>query len=704
MKLRQLITAYLTDASYQPMTKEELAQAFEIENRDRENFYALLRELEREGRIRVGKKDRIQLQKLQTIRGKLSASDRGFAFLVPEDGTKDVFIPAGARKGAMHGDTVEIRITEPAEGDNKNAVGKVVRINERSRSEIVGTFYRKKKFGYVEPDDPKFDADIFLAKDQLKGLKDGDKVVVNVKYAKDERGPAGEVVERIGKSGSPGVDITSIARTFQLPYQFSKKTLREVEAMDATVVSDSREDFRDDFTVTIDGPNAKDFDDAIGIRKEGNEYILRVHIADVAHYVQANSATDRDAYQRGNSVYLLDRVIPMLPERLSNDLCSLRPGEDRYTQTVSMRIDANGDVLDYEMFQSVIRSDYRLLYPDVSNYVEGLTHPYTDPVLMQKLDWMKELYEIVEAMHTRKGSLDFSFAESEITLDPLGNPVDVKRAERRTANRIIEEFMVLTNEVVGSHFAHLEIPFLYRVHEKPSEEKATALRTILHNFGYPIRGKEIRPTDLQKVLEASEGKREQPLLHMLILRSLSKARYEREPDVHFGLASKFYSHFTAPIRRYSDLVVHRILKQHLEGKAIRGDARNLGKLDEIAEHVSEMERRAEEAEREVDDLKKSEYMAGFIGQEFDGIVTSITSFGLFIQLENTVEGLVHVRDLSGYYEFDESRYMLKKRGSEEGFRLGDVVRIVVEGVDIDRRQIDFQLTDGGDSHESARAE
>lgn len=704
MKLRQLVTAFLKHPSYQPMTREELAEEFEIGPGDEKQFFSLLRELEREGRLRVTRKDKILLQKPQAVRGTLSATERGFAFFVPEDGSDDVFIPASARKGAMDGDTVEIKITEAAKEEDKNAVGKVVRVTERARKEIVGTFHKKKKFGFVVPDDPKFDSDIFIPKDQLKGLQEGDKVVVNVKYAKDERGPSGEVTERIGRGDTPGVDITSIARTFQLPFQFSKRTLKEVQALDPNITPDGRRDFRDDFTVTIDGPDSKDFDDAIGIDKDGDEYILRVHIADVAHYVPQHSATDRDAYKRGNSVYLLDRVIPMLPERLSNDLCSLKPGEDRYTQSVEMRVDKNGDVLDYELTESVIRSDYRLVYPEVSDYVEGEAHPYTDETLMQKLTWMHECYEILDAMRTKKGSLDFSFAESEITLDEEGNPIDVKRAERRTANRMIEEFMVLTNEVVGAHFAHLDIPFLYRVHEKPSEEKGQTLRVLLHNFGYPIKGKEIRPSDLQKVLEASAGKREQPLLHMMILRSLSKARYDRIPEVHFGLASKFYSHFTAPIRRYSDLVIHRIFKQHLNNKTVRNDERVLSKLDEIAEHVSETERRAEEAEREVDDLKKTEYMARLIGDEFDGIITSLTSFGMFIQLENTVEGLIHVRDLPGYYTFDETNFMLKKSGDEEGYRLGDLVRIRVDDVDIDRRQIDFKLADGGEPDEGAGTE
>lgn len=702
MKLRQLITAYLKDSSYQPMTREELADAFEISHNNEEMFFALLRELEREGRLRFTKKNRIMLQRPQAVRGTLSASDRGFAFFIPEDGSEDVFIPAHSRKGAMDGDTVEIRITEVPEGD-KNAVGKVLRVQERARNEIVGTVHKKRKFGFVTPDDTKFDADIYLPKAQLKGLAEGDKVVVNVKYGKGDRGPTGEVTERIGKSDAPGVDITAIARTFQLPHTFSKRTLREAQMLDAQIDPTGRTDYRDDFTVTIDGPDAKDFDDAIGIEKDGDAYILRVHIADVAHYVKPASALDKDAYKRGNSVYLLDRVIPMLPERLSNDLCSLRPDEDRYTQTVEMRIDTKGNVLDYQLHESIIRSDYRLIYPDVSDFLEGKEHPFTDHALREKLTLMGELYKIVDAMHTKKGSLDFAFAESEILLDDVGNPLEVRRAERRIANKVIEEFMVLTNEVVGAHFARLEIPFLYRIHEKPTEEKERALRTLLHNFGYSIKGKEVHPTDLQRILTNSEGKKEQSLLHMFILRSLSKARYEREPGVHFGLATKFYSHFTAPIRRYSDLVVHRIFKRHVQNNPPRTDKRMIAKLDEIAERVSETERMAENAEREVEDLKKTEYMAQFIGETFDGIITSITSFGMFIQLENTVEGLIHVRDLDGYYEFNESNYTLSRAGDDDGYHLGQMVRIVVHDVDVDRREIDFRLAAGGEANESTGA-
>lgn len=693
MKLRQIIMAYIKDKDYQPMTKEELAQVFEFDKKDTKAFFQVLKDLEREGLLRTTKNDRVMPGKAMAISGVLKATDKGFAFFSPDDGSDEIFIPTGERKGAMNRDRVEVKITESG-GNDQKAVGKVVGILERSQTQLVGTFRKRKGFGIVEPDDRKFDADIYLPKDQIKKLSNGDKVVVSLQYAKDGRGPTGQVLERLGNAKEPGIDITSIARTFQLPYEFSKKTLKEAEALDATIHVGDRKDYRDDFTLTIDGPDAKDFDDAIGIDKVGENYLLKVHIADVAHYVHEGSAIDLDARKRGNSVYLLDRVIPMLPERLSNELCSLRPDEEKYTQSVEMLIDHRGSVLSYDFYPSVIKSDYRLIYPDVSDLLEGKEHPYTDTVLIEKLQLMGELYHIIDRMHTEKGSLDFSFAESDITLDEEGNPIEIKRAERRTANKLIEEFMVMTNEVVGQHFANLQIPFMYRAHAEPSEEKGAALRTILHNFGYTLKGQKIHPMDLQAVLRQLEGKKESALLYMLILRSLSKAIYQREPAIHFGLATKNYSHFTSPIRRYSDLVIHRILKRAMEGKNPQIDGRKVAYLDEVAEHVSDTERKAEEAEREVEDLKKAEYMVRHIGETFDGIISSITSFGMFVQLENTIEGLIHVRDLPGFFEFDERHYTLKKQGSTEEYRLGQAVRIVVSDVNVDRREIDFMLAEG----------
>lgn len=699
MKLRQMIMAYIMDKDYEPLTKEELAEVFEFNSKDTKVFYEILKDLEREGRLRLSKRDRIMPGKALALTGTISSTDRGFAFFVPDDGTEDVFIPTGDRKGAMNKDKVEVRITEVGR-DGQKSVGKVVKVLERYTHQIVGTYHKRRNFGIVTVDDPKFGSDVYLPKDQIRKLIDGDKVVVALQYAKDDRGPSGTIVERLGQANAPGVDITSIARTFNLPYEFSKKTLKEAKALDDTIHPDGRKDYRGDFTITIDGPDAKDFDDAIGIDKEGDDYVLKVHIADVAHYVKQGSAIDLDAYKRGNSVYLLDRVIPMLPERISNELCSLRPDEEKYTQSVEMRIDPKGRVVSYDFYESIIKSDYRLIYPEVSDFVEGKAHPYDDPLLQEKLTLFAELYRILDEMHTRKGSLDFNFAESEITLDEDGNVLDVKRADRRVANKIIEEFMVLTNETIGQHFAHLKIPFLYRVHEKPSEEKSMALRTILHNFGHTIKGAEIHPMDLQNVLLKIKGKKESPLLYMLILRSLSKAKYQREPDIHFGLATRNYSHFTAPIRRYSDLVVHRIVKRALHHKVESVDPKALDKLDQIAEHVSDTERQADEAERQVSDLKKAEYMERYIGSEFDGIVSSVNSFGFFVQLENTVEGLVHIRELPGYYEFDDAHYTLKKAGSQEMIRLGDPVRVVVAGVDVERRQIDFDLVREGKSNES----
>lgn len=700
MKLRQLILAYLNDEKYQPSTIEELADVFEIEKKEYRVFQGVLHDLEKEGHLRYTKKDRIMPIAQKSVTGTISATDKGFAFFIPDDGAEDVFIPAHDRKGAMHGDKVKIKVVEAAKGD-KNAVGKVTRIVERATQEVVGIFYKKKNFGFVEPIDQKFDADIYLDKNQIKGLANGDTVIVTVDYPKDGRGPSGKLKEKLGSKGEPGIDITAIARTHGLPYAFPKAVLEEADSIDGTITLGNRKDFRDLLTVTIDGPDSKDFDDAISIQKEGDNYRLFVHIADVAHYVKEGSPLDKEAYKRGNSVYLLDRVIPMLPERLSNELCSLVPNEDRYTQSVEMVIDQKGAVKDYVFHHSMIHSDYRLIYPEVSDFMEGKEHPYTDESLMEALTWMKELYEILDAMRTAKGSLDFNFPETEIDLDETGHPTNIRRAERRVANKVIEEFMVITNEVVGAHFAHLKTPILYRIHEKPTPEKEQTLRTLLHNFNQTIKGKEIHPKDLQRVLLNSDGKKEEPLLHMLILRSLSKARYGVETEIHFGLAATHYAHFTSPIRRYADLVVHRVFFKEVVGENQDTSSGRVQKLALVGEHISETEQKAENAERDVEDLKMAEYMQDYIGECFDGIISSITNFGMFVQLENTIEGLIHVKNLDGFYEFHEEDYSLRKQGEDKAYRLGDMIKICVDHVDIERKQIDFRLAEGEPDEDSS---
>ncbi len=701
MKLRQLILSYLNDERYNPLTFEELSDVFEIDKREGRLFQEVLRDLEKEGHIRYTKKDRIMPVAHQSVTGTIQASERGFAFFIPDDGSEDVFIPANDRNGAMHGDKVKIKVTEASQGE-KNAVGKVVKVTERATQEVVGVFYKKKNFGFVEPIDQKFDADIYLPEDQIKGLKTGDMVIVSVEYPKNNKGPAGAIKEKLGGKDEPGIDITAIARTHGLPYEFPEEAIEQAEKLDGTITLGDRKDFRDLHTVTIDGPDSKDFDDAISIQKEGENYRLFVHIADVAHYVKEGSPIDKEAYQRGNSVYLLDRVIPMLPERLSNELCSLVPNEDRYTQSVEMLVNPKGEVKEYFFYSSMIHSNYRLVYPEVSDFLEGKEHPYTDEMLMEQLTWMKELYEILDTMRTQKGSLDFNFAETAIRLDEMGRPIDIQRAERRVGNKIIEEFMVLTNEVVGSHFAHLKVPILYRIHEKPSPEKEQTLRTLLHNFNHTIKGKEIHPKDLQKVLLDSAGKKEAPLLHMLILRSLSKARYGIETEIHFGLASTHYAHFTSPIRRYADLVVHRVLYKEIKGLPHDTSPERADRLAKIGEHVSDTEQKAENAERDVEDLKMAEYMEQHIGECFEGMISSITNFGMFIQLENTVEGLIHLKNMDGFYEFHEEDYSLRKRDGDTVYRLGDIVNICVDKVDIERKQIDFRLADEEEQHEDTR--
>lgn len=686
------------------MTAEELADLFDCTDRqDRRAFMELLRTLEREGRIRVSKKLRIMPTKAAGLPGLLKTSERGYAFFRPDrEGEADVFIPASERAGAMHNDRVQVLITEQP-GRYKNATGRVVRVLERNTESVVGTYRRRKNIGYVVPDDTRYDAEIYVPKGQERKARDRDKVVVAIKYGKKDRPPTGRILEILGKSDTPGMDITSIAKSFGLRTSFPNRVLAEAQALPDEVRANGRQDFRDLLTVTIDGADAKDFDDAISVERHGDETDLYVHIADVAHYVQPGSAIDKEAYRRGNSVYLPDRVLPMLPERLSNELCSLQPDQDRYAVTVRMTFDKAGKIKQAETFRSVIRSRYRLIYDDVSDLLENGEDPYGDSSLTDMLRDAERLYESLLQQREEAGALDFAFPESEIELNSDGEPIDIRRRDRRVANRIIEEFMIVTNTVVGERYAKRQLPFLYRVHEAPNEEKLDALRTVLHNLGLPLPGGEIGVNQLQEVLEQAAEKPEAALIHTLVLRSLTKARYDAEPLGHYGLALGAYSHFTAPIRRYGDLVIHRIVTQEIEGKRERRDKALTTRLENIADHISDTERIAEEAEREAEDLKKAEYMQGFIGEKFDGVISSVTSFGFFVQLENTIEGLVHIRNLPGFFVHDEEHHRLTDARNHTEYRLGDAVRIRVEAVDIDRKSIDFTLSTEGKKHEETGA-
>lgn len=631
------------------------------------------------------------------IKGNLKINKGGFGFVIADqEGVDDIFIDKKELKDALDDDTVLVKVIKPKK-DGYKAEGRIVEILQRSDKVLTGRLEKNKKKGYAFVVlDGNYNYDLFIASEDLNGAKNNDKVVVKIKeFKKKEKNPRGKIIEVLGRVDDVGVEVLAIAKKYELPTEFSSETkeyARKLEDSPSEKDKQGRKDFRDLLTFTIDGADAKDFDDAISIEKVNDNYILYVHIADVANYVKEKSSINSDAYSRGNSVYLLDRVIPMLPFELSNNLCSLKPDEDRLTMTVEMIIDNKGKILGYEFYESVIRSDFRLVYDDVSDYLEGKNNTFRDEGLVRALDFSKDLHEILLKKREDKGDIDFNFKETKLTLDDKGRPIDVGVDERRIANRIIESFMIVTNEVVGNHFANLDISFVYRVHDKPTDEKEREFRQMAAKFGFVIRGRDLRPKDYQKILKEAENTRYEMIINNLMLRSLTKAEYRREKNIHFGLATENYSHFTAPIRRYSDLLVHRILKGAIHGNFKKESRSYQKKLDKICQHISQAERKAEEAEREVMDLKKCEFMADKVGQEFEGMISSLTSFGFFVELDNTIEGLVHFRELDDdYYIFDESQYAIIGEMHKNKYELGQIVKVRLERVDVELREIDFRL-------------
>ena len=631
------------------------------------------------------------------IKGKLKINKSGFGFVVPEqEGVEDIFVAKKDLKSALNNDTVMVRVVKEKKGDYK-AEGVIHEVVERSDRPLIGRFEKVegKGFGFVILDG-KSSYDVFIAPENMNGARDKDKVVVEiVEFKKKDKNPRGKIKEVLGKVDDVGIEVLAIAKKFELPTAFSPETLEYAQSLPTELSEEDyrdRKDFRDLFTVTIDGADAKDFDDAISIDKAGDNYILYVHIADVANYVKEKTSINTDAYSRGNSVYLLDRVIPMLPFELSNNLCSLNPNVDRLTMTVKMEIDKKGKVVSYEFFESVIKSDYRLIYDQVSDYLEGKDHIYTDSVLLEKFDLFNELHEILAKKRDEAGDIDFNFKETKLVLDEQGKPIEIGIDQRRVANMIIESFMVVTNEVVGQHYANLDVSFVYRVHEQPTTEKETEFRKMIAKFGFVIKARELEPIDYQNILKEAEGTKYELVINNLMLRSLTKAEYRRVANIHFGLATKNYSHFTAPIRRYSDLIIHRIMKNSLRNIYKEETKKYQKKLDEMCVHISETERTAEEAEREVMDLKKCEYMLDKIGQRYKGVISSLTGFGFFVELDNTVEGLVHFREMNDdYYNFNEDQYAIVGERSGRKYELGQIVEIEVSNVNTEFREIDFRL-------------
>lgn len=688
------------------LNKENLIKLLNIDKKDYSYFYNILNQMEKEGLIINTKNNKLMVNEniKKTYIGVLQGTRSGkFCYFICDDKEiPDVFIHKNDMGNAINKDKVEIELIYNGT-ETKSPEGKVLKVIEENTEDIVGTFEEVKSFGFVKPDDQKYGFDIFIGSGQKNGAKNDDKVIVRLKRNNKNKGKniEGIIVKIIGNKKDKGVDISSIAYEFDLPFKFPKLALEQADKIKQFVSEDEiikRKDLRNILTVTIDGSDAKDFDDAISIDKDNEDYILYVHIADVANYVTKGSFIDKEAYKRGNSVYLLDRVIPMLPTKLSNGICSLNPNVDRLTMTVKMRINKQGKVKDYKFYESVINSDHRLIYDDVSNFLDGKKDIYDDLELKNKLQSMEELFKILVEKRKIRGSIDFDFPESKIILNNKGQAIDVEKVERRVANKIIEEFMLVTNETVAEHFGYLEAPFIYRIHEEPTDEKITDFKKIIHNFGYRIKGKDIHSKDLQILLNEVKGKSEEQLISTLLLRSMKKAEYSDKSDIHFGLASNFYTHFTSPIRRYSDLFIHRILKQWMKGKLkIDNNKSYMNLIENTAKHCSETERKAESAEYEVEDMKKAEYMESKIGAIFNGTIVSLTKYGMYIQLENTIEGLVRYESIPGdYYKFNEEKYYVIGERTKKIFNLGQKVKVKVIDASADRREIDFIIIKNGE--------
>ena len=695
---KAMLVSLMNEEAYVPMKLKELAILLNVPKEQREELKQVLNLLLAEGKISVSKKGKFGKAEAFALVGVFSGNARGFGFVAIEGQEEDVFIPADRTGGALHGDKVQIVIDSERRGGRPE--GTVVRILEHANETLVGTYQKGKGYGFVVPDNQKISKDIFIPQGCDQGAVSGHKVMVKIRDFGEKKGkkPEGVITEILGHIHDPGVDILSIVRAYNLPEDFPGAVKNQLKQVPDEVKKDSwagRKDLRDLPTVTIDGEEAKDLDDAISIERAGDGYRLGVHIADVSHYVQEHTPLDEEAFKRGTSVYLVDRVIPMLPHKLSNGICSLNEGEDRLALSCLMEIDSQGNVTGHEIAETVIRSDRRMPYTAVNAIVTDhdpqVTAEYAEFAEMFLL--MKELADILRKKRHARGSIDFDFPESKIVLDEKGKPLEIKAYERNAATRIIEDFMLLANETVAEDYFWQELPFLYRTHDKPDEDRMKRLGTFINNFGYVLRmpGGQVYPKEIQKLLDKVEGTPEELLISRLTLRSMKQAKYTIENTGHFGLAARYYTHFTSPIRRYPDLQIHRIIKESLHGGLTGKRISHYEKiLPQVAVQTSALERRADEAERETDKLKKVQYMERFIGQEFEGVISGVTSWGFYVELPNTVEGLVHISELrDDYYVFLEERYELSGEMTGKTYKLGQTIRVQLTGCDRFSKTIDF---------------
>lgn len=696
---KRMIYDFICDELYVPMKLKELAILMQVPKRDRAELTRVMDALVEDGKVELTKKGKYIKSEKKYETGVFTSHPKGFGFVTIEGMDEDIFIPAEQVNGAMHMDTVQLVISPTTGG--KRREGTITKILSHGMNEVVGTYEDNKTFGFVVPDNPKIAKDIFIPKERSMGAVTGHKVIVAITdYGKDGKKPEGKVTEIIGHINDPGVDIMSLVKAYNIPVEFSPKIMRQVENV-SNEVSEAdmagRLDLRDWQMVTIDGEDAKDLDDAVSLTKEGDLYRLGVHIADVSNYVQEHSALDVEAEDRGTSVYLVDRVIPMLPHKLSNGICSLNAGENRLALSCIMMIDEKGKVVDHKIAETVIKVDRRMSYTSVKKILadqdKAERAEYKELVPMFEI--MEHVAAILRKKRMKRGSIDFDFPETKIILDKSGRPVDIKPYERNVATRMIEDFMLIANETVAQDYFWQEVPFVYRTHENPDEEKIKKLSTFINNFGYTLHigSDEVHPKELQKLLSKIEGTEEEPLISRLTLRSMKQAKYTTECTGHFGLATNYYCHFTSPIRRYPDLQIHRIIKDCLRGRMNAKKAEHYEKiLPEVAKHASEMERRADEAERETDKLKKVQYMKERLGQEFTGVISGVTSWGFYVELPNTIEGLVHVTALEGdYFQFSEETYELIGEHTNIHYKLGQTVTVIAVDVDEVMRTIDFKL-------------
>ena len=740
---KKFILELMGDPIYQPMRLREISSLLRLSKEEKRELYDVLDELCREGKVSVdrkgryekvkgkwkkkkddryyddrreeygseygrnkkdkNKKDKNKKEQQEGIQaeGTFIGHPKGFGFVEIEGQDEDIFIPESDTGTAMHQDKVRIIIRDDKK-EGKRQEGVVVKVLERGMPEIVGTYQLNRDFGFVISDNPKFSKDIFIPRKEAAGIKNGDKVIaVITDYGSGNKNPEGKIKENLGNIRTPGTDILAIVKSFGIPSEFPEKVMKQAQRVPDHVLDadrDGRLDLRHLQTVTIDGEDAKDLDDAISLTKEGDIYHLGVHIADVSNYVQYNSALDREALKRGTSVYLADRVVPMLPERLSNGICSLNQGEDRLALSCLMDINEKGKVVSHQIAETVINVNERMCYTDVKNILEDTDEEakkrYEE--LIPMFFMMQELSGILRNSRHHRGSIDFDFPESKIILNAAGKAIDVKPYEANVATKIIEDFMLMANETVAQEYCTEEIPFVYRTHDNPDPEKVESLLTLLHNQGVKIQKakEEITPKEIQQIIESIEGLPNEAMISRLVLRSMKQAKYTTECSGHFGLAAKYYCHFTSPIRRYPDLQIHRIIKDNLRGRLMReGRTEHYAEiLDEVARQSSVCERRADEAERESDKLKKAEYMSYHLGEEFEGIISGVTGWGLYVELPNTVEGLVHVNTLrDDYYIFDQETYELRGEMTKKVYKLGDKVRVRVADADKMLKTVDFEL-------------